>query len=444
MAALTATPATFDAQLAKALAGDTLSLAPGNYGDLYVKKAVPVTLAFQSGAVARSLNVQSTTGLTVTGLTIAFIPDAKTVSYSSAVNIQNSTGVTITGGTLRGGAAITGVAANATALDGTGNVIGYPTARGVSIQQSSNVILDGLDISAFHRGIFLNQSSKVTLKNNNVHDLRTSAIVGAEVFDLTIDGNWLHDAKPWAWGKTLTGSDGKPLPTYGDHADFIALWSNAAQTTPNARVKITNNRMEQTAGEAILGMWFQGSTGAPYTDFVISGNSFKLANLQGIRLWNSGPGAITGNTLAWVANQPDGTPNDPKQAPGILLEGGVSGVTVSGNSAYAYAGTAVTNAAALQAANTLLSASISTTGVKPAPTPDPRDAQIADLTAKLSAATASNADLSAKLMSVTTDRDTQAAKASSLQTALDGATAAGKALRDALTAIQSQVANALA
>ena len=321
LAAQPADPSTLAKVLAGAKMGGTIALAPGSYGDVPIYNSRTPNLLTLTCAdparppVLRSLTINNSANVVVTCLQIAFTPDAKTVTWSSAVTIDGSQDVTLRGVRISGAPAITGALPDAAVGASTGNVIGWPTARGVSVQNAARVRIEGGEISGFHRGIFFHLVEVATLTGVDIHDLRATAIVGANVRDLTIQGNTLRDAHPWRWGET-------PL---GDHADFIALWADSGQTQPNGRVKILDNLVVQDPKlPAVLGLWFQGGDLARFTDFEISRNRMFLNNLQAIALWNAGPGLISGNSL--LRNGPV-----EKQAPAILLRSGVTGVAVSGN-----------------------------------------------------------------------------------------------------------------
>jgi hypothetical protein len=311
------TPATLGPAFAKAAAGDTLALAPGSYGDFEFSrrfaKPVTITCADKDRPPSFSkLSVSSGSNLTFSCLKVDFEPDAKTVTYSWATRIQDSDHITLSGVRIVGRPAVAGVNEDGSGTDVGGNVIGRPTAYGMLLQNTSDVLIDGGEVAGFYKGVFMNKTQRVTIRGVEVHDNRTTAIVGAENSDLTIENNYLHSAHPWRWG-------------HGDHADLLALWSNGNQTTPNARVRIINNRMEQMAGEAILGMWLQGSTPAPFTDFEISGNQIVVNNFQGILIHDAHDGKIADNRLYRA------TAGDDEQSPTILLRENTTQVTLSGN-----------------------------------------------------------------------------------------------------------------
>ena len=302
--------------LASAKGGDTITLASGNYGDVTISKsfASDVTITSASAtspAVLHSLTLNSSSHIVLDALAINFVPTATTYSFSPAVTINNSSYITFEHSTVVGGNAITGVSQSATTLDSTGNVLGLPTGQGIQIGKSTNITVDDVEVSKLFKGIVIASSDYVTVEHSDIHDLRTTAIVAGGGNHITIDSNHLHDINPWHWGS-------------GDHADFLAMWTNAGQTTASTDIKITNNLMEQGKGTAVLGMWLQGGD-VGYTNVQISGNAILNGNFQGITLWDVNGVSIDHNTLLQTSG------SDWKSAPGILLSGGSTKVSVHDN-----------------------------------------------------------------------------------------------------------------
>ena len=305
-----------DIAISAAHGGDTITLAAGNYGDYQIKSvsfASDVTIRTQdagNGAIFHTLSVQGSSHIHLDHITFNFLPTAATYVFSPAVKVENSDSIGLTNSTVTGGPAVTGVAQSASSLDATGNVLGLPTGYGVNIVNSSNVVLDHLEISRVATGISLSNDDHVTVSNNNIHDIRKTGIVGAGLHNVVIDSNHLHDSSPWHWGS-------------GDHADFIALWTAANQTSPSENIHITNNVLDQGKGTAILGLWLQG--GVPgFTNAVISNNAILDGNLQGINLWSVHNSIVDHNVLIQ-------TSGDMKSAPGIFFSSGTTNVAVANN-----------------------------------------------------------------------------------------------------------------
>jgi len=305
--------------LASAKAGDVISLSAGDYGDVTIKgknfaQDVTITSADPAHEASfHSLNVQSSSGLDFSGVTVNLVPTASTVSFSAAVKIANSSDITFSGGHVNSGAAITGVAATATKLDGTGNVIGMDTARGVDIEGSSNVTVKGVEIDHLYKGVTIGSSTGVTVSDNNIHDVRTSTIDAAADNNLVIDGNTMSNSHPWNTGN-------------GDHADFIHIWTDPSlQTGASNNIQITNNTMSQGDGVAPLGIYLDDNAhGLGFTNVTIQGNVILNGAGQGVRLENTSQAVVDNNTLL----QTSGTP---KNAPGIIVADGSHDVDVSGN-----------------------------------------------------------------------------------------------------------------
>jgi parallel beta-helix repeat protein len=308
-----------NAAIMTARAGDTIKLAAGNYGDVSIQsKAYAMDVTITSAdpnhpAEMRSLLVYKSSGINIDNIDVHFTPNAATTAFNSAVRISGSTDVEFTNGKITGGPAITGVAQTATDLDATGNVLGLPTARGVTVEWSSGVKIENNDLSSFHKGIVVNSSSSVTIHHNSISDVRTGTISGADVNNIMVDGNTLSNSHPWQWGAD------------GDHADFIHFWTTTAQTGPTTGVTITNNHINQGDGTAILGIYLDDNgNNRGFSHANVSNNIVANGNAIGVRLENTFDSKVDNNIFL----QSSGTS---KNAPGIYLTDKTHNVDVSGN-----------------------------------------------------------------------------------------------------------------
>lgn len=306
-----------NAAISAAKAGDTIKLAPGNYGDITINSknyATDVTiksLDANNPAEFRSLLISKSSGITIDNVDIELTPTATTTTANSALRISNSSDITFRGGEIHGGDAVSGVLETATTLDKTGNVIGRPTGRGVTVEWSKDVKIEASEISHFHKGIALNASSGVSITDNNIHDVRTGMISGV-ADNLYIEGNTLSGSHPWNWGA-------------GDHADFIHLWTVTTQTGATSNITIVNNEITQGDGVAILGIYLDdNNNGKGFTNVNVSGNLLVNGNSQGVRFENVSNSQVHDNTFL----QSSGSS---KEAPGIYLTAGTHHVDVAGN-----------------------------------------------------------------------------------------------------------------
>jgi Ca2+-binding RTX toxin-like protein len=308
--------------LASAKGGDVITLASGNYGDVTISGVFSsdVTIVSQSAtspAIFHTLTLNDSSHIKLDSLDVNATPTAATYTWSPAVSINDSSFITFAHSTVTGGNAVSGVSQTAADTDFTGNVIGMPTGYGVTVTASSNVTVNALDISQFYKGVVLYKSDYVTVSNSDIHDTRTTPIVAGGGNHITIDSNHLHDVNPWKFGPT------------GDHADYLAMWTNAGQTSASTDIKITNNLMEQGKGQAVLGMWMFGEA-AGFTNVQISGNAILAGNFQGIVLADVTGGTIDHNTLLQTSG------SNLESAPSILLASGAEKISVHDNVASAF------------------------------------------------------------------------------------------------------------
>lgn len=307
------------AALVSAKGGDIIKLGAGDYGDFTIKGKIFATdvtitsLSTTNPAEFHSLSVTGSQGINFVNINVDFQPTATTMNFSSAVKITGSTDISFIGGEIKGGPSVNGVAQTATELDKTGNVIGLPTGRGVTIENSKQITIENVEIYDVHRGLVMSKSTDLVIKNNNIHDVRTSPIVGGGLSRVTIEGNHVHDATPFRWGSV-------------DHADFIHLWTDPdSQSGASTDIRIVNNVIEQGDGEAILGIYLDDNQNKlGFSNVTISNNLIMNGNGQGIRLENVFNSKITDNTLL----QTSGTFKD---APGIKITFGSHDLQVSGN-----------------------------------------------------------------------------------------------------------------
>lgn len=304
------TPSTFASAIASAKAGDELSLV-GSFSDIAIRKRTfsPSLQIDASKATVRSLVIKDASGVRITNLNAVYSPDAKTVDSTSVVMIDNAVDVQLLGGSISSGPAVNGVPETALKLDATGNVVGWPTCRGITVQNSQDVLIESLDIHHLHRGVVVGGGRGVTLRNNDIHHMRKSGVLGG-CDDLTVEGNRLHSNRPWRYGLTPNG----------DHGDFIAIWNGGKTVIRNIRIR--NNLMRTGEGVPMMGGWVQGkSAGIEGVDYV--GNTVIGGDAQGFVTSDVRGGAVSGNVM--LQDRQDGKPV------GIILGDGTSGVIARDN-----------------------------------------------------------------------------------------------------------------
>jgi Ca2+-binding RTX toxin-like protein len=312
--------AALKAAITSAHDGDTIQLAAGNYGDVSIvaknfNNGVTIT-SVDAGhpAILNTLFVSSSSGLNFVGINVEMTSTAATYNFSPIVKVGSSNNISFHGGVIQATPAVNGVAVTATVGDSSGNVLGLPTGEGIQLMKANNVTIDGVEITKVGHGIVMTDSNGVTIQNSNIHDIRTTAISGADLNQLTIRGNHLSDSHPWNWGS-------------GDHADFIHIWTDPTrQTTANHDIQITNNVIDQGAGTAILGIYLDDNANKlGYTNVNISNNLIMNGNRAGVVLENVVNSSVANNTLLQTSGS---TTTD---SPGITITSTSHDVNVLGN-----------------------------------------------------------------------------------------------------------------
>lgn len=307
-----ATPASLAQVTAKARteADVHIQLLAGDYGDYLVKYA-PVQVSGGRDAVFRSISLQSgASGSSFDGFTCAQLAPASGVATPACIKVAGSAALPVNNVTISN---IKFTCPNATwGTDPNlplpprwagGNVIGWPSGGAVSAAWFDGLTVQKSEVSNCDKGLGFTSGSNLRILGNDIHDIRTSAIVGATLKTVLIQGNWLHEFHPFKWGEPAGN---------GDHADAIHIWTEANKTPVDSLV-ISANLIEQGSGVAILGPYMDDNNhGRGFTNFAARNNVILLGNNQGMRFENV-HGVATGNVLL----QPPGNVGD--KAPQIVI-----------------------------------------------------------------------------------------------------------------------------
>nr|WP_246849322.1 right-handed parallel beta-helix repeat-containing protein [Rubellimicrobium arenae] len=167
---------------------------------------------------------------------------------------------------------------------------GFGFAQGLVVRGCSDTVIEGNELSKFYRGLSVTESQRVLVKGNDIHDMRMDGSCFAQVEDITIEGNHIHDFK---------GS-----PTSGDHCDMIQFWTTAT-TAPSRNVVIRDNVLDIGNGTATQSIFMRNelvdtrAAGAEmfYRNVVIEGNTITNAHLNGITVGETNGVTIRNNTL---------------------------------------------------------------------------------------------------------------------------------------------------
>jgi len=299
--------------------GDTIQLTAGNYGDVSISsKNFTTGLTIKSvdaghPAVLNTLSIYSSSGLNFVGVNVEMTSTATTYTFSPLVQVANSSHIGFHGGVVEATPVVNGVPFAGTADNAYGTVTGLPAGHAFKLSHVDGVTIDGVEITKVAKGVVMYDAKNVTITNDNIHDIRTTAISGSDVDHLAIRGNHLSDSHPWNWGS-------------GDHADFIHIWTEPAlQTTASTDIQITNNTIDQGSGTAILGIYLDDNGHKlGFTGVNIANNLIMNGNRAGVVLEDVSNSNVANNVLL----QTSGSAAD---SPGMTITATSHDVTVSGN-----------------------------------------------------------------------------------------------------------------
>lgn len=310
------------AALAKATADTVLQLAGGDYGALVLKdvsggEGAPIILRAADPAAPvtfTTLDLRGVKHMVLDGLTFdyTFAPEDKPnlrpfqISGGQDVTIQNS---------LFDGDMAAGVSAEDD---------GFPTGVGLSLRDMTGVLLQGNEIRDFYRGLVVSDSVDVVVKANDIHGLRMDGGDFAQVENVRIEGNHIHDFK-----RVLESAD---------HANMIQFWTNGT-TKPSRNITIRDNILNSGKGWFTQSIFMRndlvdrGLAGAEmfYSNVTIENNVIINAHLHGITMGEVAGLVIRNNTVVRNAASQGKEDNPGLWTPQIRVAPTSTKVTIADN-----------------------------------------------------------------------------------------------------------------
>ena len=228
--------------------GDTLALRPGDYAPVIKDFHGQVTITSadpRNPAVFRSLTVRGSSGLTIDHVTFStegFPAEAYGAAGTVPFKIAGSSNITLSN------------------LDVHGSPQGSldTDESGISVRNSDHVTVADNNFHNLHFAFLHLDDQFLTIRHNELHDLRDDGIRGGGSSNVLIDGNHCHNNHP-------DGDLDK------DHPDCIQFWTS--NTTASAHdITIVANRYERENGHATQFIFLGNEKHIPYQHVVIQDN----------------------------------------------------------------------------------------------------------------------------------------------------------------------------
>lgn len=217
---------------------------------------------------------------------------------------------------------------------GTGNAAedGFGFAKGLAVDgrsstgaRATGIVIENNTFHRWHRAALFGSVDGLTVRNNEVYDVRSDGFDFAAVQNTVIEGNYMHDFRQSA--------------TSLDHMDMIQFWTNGT-TWPNVNITIRGNWLMAQDGDWTQSIFMRneevdnGRAGSEmfYRNVLIENNVIHNAHLHGITLGEVDGVVVQNNTL--LNNIDAGNPTAPLSSvhiPNISMKATSLNVNVTKN-----------------------------------------------------------------------------------------------------------------
>ena len=304
--------------LETAQGGETIILADGDYEKLKVTQefdtAVTIRAAGNDARVS-ALEVEGAAGVTLDGLIFDYVHDARNSTGHRDFTIMESQDIVIRNALFNGD----------DLSEGSTEDVGYPAGKALSIGRSANITVESSEVKGFWKGINFGNSTGITLRDNEIHDMRSDGINIVDSTAVLIEGNHIHDFR---------GN-----PDSDDHADFIQMYPTGDGPVPSDIV-IRDNLLD--IGDGIIAQSIFLTQAGQVVDRLgyvpvfenieVTGNVIVGGHTHGIKVGQADGLVVANNTL--VTPPEAGMP-----APRIWVDPLSTDVAITGNMAERIEGT---------------------------------------------------------------------------------------------------------
>jgi hypothetical protein len=265
------TSAQFSAAVKSSRAGDTILVAPGEYGVFVISGVRPTGIVTikpldpEAGATFTQLRVVHSNNLTLEGFTV-HNPIAPGAGRTSAVQITKSSGIALSGFDIHGSL----------------NDNPHDDAHGLSIAESHRVMVLDSTFQQMHAAIVAARSSGIVIAGNTITEAREGVNM-SQINGGLFERNHLSEFRPRA----------------GDHPDFFQV--HAAGTARGSQNLIfRDNVMIEREGFTIGGIFIRSenvATGVRHTNITVENNFYEGTYRNAIAVSNADGVRIEGNTV---------------------------------------------------------------------------------------------------------------------------------------------------
>ncbi|MGL4310993.1 MAG: right-handed parallel beta-helix repeat-containing protein [Paracoccaceae bacterium] len=303
----------------KATSDTTIVMKEGNYGNLdlsahyHPKVAQSFGLNFvaedaDNPPVITGLLLRDAKNVTLDGILFDYTAKPKADIAYKPFWIEDCTDVVIKNSTFDGSHA-----------SGFGNYNdGYGAGTALFVRGGQDVVIENNKMHNFYRGLVVFESDNITVRGNEIYDQSSDGLNFAQVTDLLIEKNYIHDFDAAANTQA--------------HKDMIQFWTTNT-TSATQRVVIRDNVLDSGSGVATHSLTIFNERGGfaatIYRDITIENNVIRNAHKHGITVEYAVGVKINNNTL--IQNLDQAKDASGLYLPSINIWKGATQVTVNKN-----------------------------------------------------------------------------------------------------------------
>ncbi len=277
--------------LQSATGGEKILLEPGDYGTLELRNQpgmegdfpsnVTITSAVKNDpATFSGMSLRDVSNLTIRGVVFDYEFEPGDAIYTSPFSVRDSSNIVIRNSTFDGD-----LASGISDLDD-----GFGYGKGLTINDSSGVIVRNNEFFDWHRGLVVSHSDDVVVAKNDVHSIRSDGMDFVSVQNVLIEDNYLHD-----FGGSLESPD---------HPDMIQFWTTGTDT-PSRNIEIRGNTLDVGTGTPTQSIFMRnevvdgGQAGSEmyYQNITIENNTIYNGHTHGITVGEVNGLQINNNTM---------------------------------------------------------------------------------------------------------------------------------------------------
>lgn len=302
--------------LASATGGETIMLAAGDYGTLAITGdyGAGITLRAEDPGTVRvtRLDVDNAAGVALEGFFFDYDYAEGDPNFRTYFTVSESQDIVLRDCLFEGDD-----------MEGTGTAgDGYPAGRGLKISSSTDVLIEGCEITNFWKGLGVGGSENVVIRGSDFHDIRSDGINITSSDGVLIEDNYIHDFRANA--------------ATGDHADMIQVYSGSSAQIPS-NITVRNNVLNIGDGDSTQSIWITHNSTAQAThgddvafeNITVTDNVIINGRIQGIVVGNTNGATVTNNTVI----APAGTT---MPEPRIGIDSGSTDVVFENNIMHSY------------------------------------------------------------------------------------------------------------